>query len=393
MKYLAACLGVAALLIVAAAITGLGPFAGNNRNAFQLPGTPYFPNGYEWWWHSFVAYRRSDGAPRPFFIEYFVINPGLGGAEPVLSSSGRPQSYARMIAGTWGEHHVVLQSTFPVADFAASLRLMDVAIGANRATNSELHGQVVGPPSPYGGPAERLAWDLKAEKVLSYDIGFLGGRFFQWLGAFDMLWHVPGMQTRYSGTVEWNDDVYDVDPARSSGYQDKNWGKDYTAPWYWLSCNSFTSRVTGKPLPLTSLDLGGGMPRAFGIPLCHDKLLIALYYKGVLHEWNFTHLLDLPREDVRIEQQPGRVSWQVAAEDSTQRIEIDFTNPTSEMVQLVYENPRGLVPLSQLWNGGTASGTVRFYVNRAGRPNRWELVDSLEGTFGQGEFGIPATSR
>jgi len=146
-------------------------------------------------------------------------------------------------------------------------------------------------------------------------------------------------------------------------------------------------------LPLTSLDLGGGMPRAFGIPLGHDKLLIALYYKGVLHEWNFTHLLDLPREDVRIEQQPGRVSWQVAAEDSTQRIEIDFTNPTSEMVQLVYENPRGLVPLSQLWNGGTASGTVRFYVNRAGRPNRWELVDSLEGTFGQGEFGIPATSR
>ena len=96
MKYLAACLGVAALLTVGAAITGLGPFATNSRNAFQSPGTPYFRNGYEWWWHSFVAYRRSDGTPRPFFIEYFVINPGLGGTEPVLSSSGRPPSYARI---------------------------------------------------------------------------------------------------------------------------------------------------------------------------------------------------------------------------------------------------------------------------------------------------------
>ena len=34
-------------------------------------------NGYDWWWHSFVATHAETGELKPFFIEYYVINPGL----------------------------------------------------------------------------------------------------------------------------------------------------------------------------------------------------------------------------------------------------------------------------------------------------------------------------
>ena len=33
--------------------------------------------GYDWWWHSFVGTHAESGALKPFFIEYYVINPGL----------------------------------------------------------------------------------------------------------------------------------------------------------------------------------------------------------------------------------------------------------------------------------------------------------------------------
>ncbi len=33
--------------------------------------------GYDWWWHSFVAEKEDTGELHPFFIEYYVINPGL----------------------------------------------------------------------------------------------------------------------------------------------------------------------------------------------------------------------------------------------------------------------------------------------------------------------------
>lgn len=344
-----AALGLLALLGAAAAVAASVTAADRDRNAYQLPGTPYFKNGYEWWWHSLVARSRRDGSLQPFFIEYFVINPGRGGPEIVHTGDGRQPSYGMLMAGAWGARKAVLKELFPITAFAASTRRMDVRLGPNRATDTELHGEMSGAPDATGF-AEHLAWNLRAEKMLSYDIGFLGGRLFQWVWAFDMLWHVPGMQARYAGTVEWNGVVYDVAPGTSRGYQDENWGRDYTAPWYWLRCNDFTSRLTGKPLELTSLDLGGGVPRIFGIPLGHDKLLIALRHSGEVWEWNFTHLFDPPTQAVDVEEQPDRISWPITAENRRTRIEIAFKNPTSEMVQLVYENPKGQVALARLWN-------------------------------------------
>jgi tocopherol cyclase len=56
------------------------------RNAFMLRG-PLARRGYDWWWHNFTGYSRSDGEPKAFFIEYFVCNPALGGAAPILGQS------------------------------------------------------------------------------------------------------------------------------------------------------------------------------------------------------------------------------------------------------------------------------------------------------------------
>jgi hypothetical protein len=385
---------IAALLLLAvagAAVVAVARSGPADRNAYQLPGTPYFNNGYEWWWHSFVAHSRTDGSPQSFFVEYFVINPGAGGSEVVRGGSGRRPSYAKVMVGAWGEHKVLLESYVPITAFAASDSRMDVRLGANEATDSALHGEVVGTPEGAVTP-QRLAWTLRAEKVVPFDLGFSGGRLFQWLGAFDMLWSVPGMQTRYSGTVEWNGTVYDVDPAASFGYQDKNWGRDYTTPWYWLSCNRFVSRLSGQAVPSASLDVGGGTPRIWGLSLGHDKLLIGLRYHDTLWRWNFNDLLDPPAQVVDVQEQADRISWRFAAENRHARIEIAFTDPTADMLQLVYENPAGQVPLARLWNGGTASGSVKLYRKAETSAGGWELVDWLEGGFGQGEYGIPAAS-
>ncbi|MDA3927964.1 MAG: hypothetical protein PF541_03340 [Prolixibacteraceae bacterium] len=47
-----------------------------SKNRFFL--TKYSStNGYDCWWHSFVATHAVTGELKPFFIEYYVINPGL----------------------------------------------------------------------------------------------------------------------------------------------------------------------------------------------------------------------------------------------------------------------------------------------------------------------------
>lgn len=66
---------------------------------------------------------------------------------------------------------------------------------------------------------------------------------FRKLQLFEMFWHAEGMKTAYEGEVIWNGKKYIVTPETSYGYADKNWGKDFTSPWVWLSSNNLTSNL------------------------------------------------------------------------------------------------------------------------------------------------------
>jgi tocopherol cyclase len=74
------------------------------RNQCMLTG-PLRRRGYDWWWHSFTVRDAQTGEERPFFVEYFLVNPALGGAEPVLGqlpankAAGRRPSYVMVKAG------------------------------------------------------------------------------------------------------------------------------------------------------------------------------------------------------------------------------------------------------------------------------------------------------
>ena len=53
------------------------------RNDFMLKGA-LASEGYDWWWHSFTGHNKKTGEEKAFFIEFFTINPELGGDEPVF---------------------------------------------------------------------------------------------------------------------------------------------------------------------------------------------------------------------------------------------------------------------------------------------------------------------
>ena len=76
-----------------------------------------------------------------------------------------------------------------------------------------------------------------------------------------MYWHAQGVKTQNSGVVTLDGEEYVVYPEKSHGYADKNWGKDFTSPWVWLSSNNMVSKITGKKLENSVFDIGGGCPK------------------------------------------------------------------------------------------------------------------------------------
>jgi len=367
----------------------------SSRNGYMLGGS-LRDHGYDWWWHSLVGVHAETGERRPFFIEYYVINPALGGAEPVFGqlpanqAAGIKPSYAMLKAGAWGNDNAVqIHNFYGIAEFAADEKRMKVRIGQHTATETHLKGAVEVSAADaeahpeYMSEAGTMSWDLRAEKLLSYSVGPGASRPMRAVEAFGMFWHVQGMLTRYEGEIVFNGETYMVSPETSAGYQDKNWGSDYTNPWVWLNCNNFVSRGSGKQLVRTSLDVGGGTPVLFGFRLPR-KLLIAFYHEGELYEFNFSKLHTRPWQRLEVTLDEDQMRWEIQATTRKAKIEIDFSCPRSHMLLVNYENPAGQKNHDQLWNGGHASGVVKLY-RRQGRS--YVLIDSFDGELGGCEYG------
>eukprot|EP00659_Diplonema_papillatum_P020794 gene20794-32046_t len=359
---------------------------------FGIIDNPLNTHGFDWWWHSFVAVNRETGAFQPFFIAYYAMNPGLGGAEPVLGqapenqAAGVPPSYAMIKAGTWAENaSLEIHNFYGIDDFAAEVEYMDVRIGEHFANETALKGSVSmsaedAADPKYMSDAGEMSWDLSIVKDLSYSVGIGTSEPLRDLSAFDMYWHVEGMKSRLSGTVTLNGESFDVLPASSAGYQDKNWGKKYTNPWVWINCNRLFSDATGKLLEKTSLDVGGADPRVFGVSLGR-QLLIAFYHEGELYEWNFTK--ELVTQTFEVTETVDKLRWQVASEDLRNRIVIDFSAPKSRCLLIDYENPAGEKNHNALWNTGWAAGTVTLYKRTL---FGWKEIDSFTGELGGAEY-------
>ncbi|MCK5245546.1 hypothetical protein KAR02_01500, partial [Candidatus Bipolaricaulota bacterium] len=183
----------------------------SSRNGFMLGGS-LRNHGYDWWWHSLIGVHAQSGAKRPFFIEYYVINPALGGAEPRFGqlpanqAAGIKPAYAMLKAGTWGKDDAVqIHNFYGIDEFTADAKQMNVQIGSHTATETHLKGAVelseadAKAHPEYMSEAGTLSWDLRAEKVLSYSVGPGASRPMRALEAFRMFWHVQGMLTRYEG--------------------------------------------------------------------------------------------------------------------------------------------------------------------------------------------------
>ena len=134
-----------------------------------------------------------------------------------------------------------------------------------------------------------MSWELTVDKQIAFNVGYGASKPLRDAEAFAMYWHAEGMKTAYRGSVTFNGRKYTVTPERCFGYADKNWGRDFTTPWVWLSSNCLTSKKTGQRLQNSAFDIGGGRPKIYFVPL-DRRLLGVLYYEGQEYDFNFSKI-------------------------------------------------------------------------------------------------------
>ena len=365
------------------------------RDAFMLHG-PLAHHGYDWWWHSFTAQDEETGEDKPFFIEFFICNPALAETSPVLGqlpeniSSGKRPSYLMVKAGTWGEDHCQLHRFFSLKDVALHgdspyriqaedcLSCEDELKGSIHITSQEAKDH-----PEWMCDAGDLSWDLKIDKQIAFNVGYGASKPLRDMEAFSMFWHAEGMKSAYSGEIQFNGRRFIVIPEKSYGYADKNWGRDFTSPWVWLSSNCLVSRKTGKALTNSVFDIGGGRPKVYFVPL-DRRLLGVFYYEGKEYDFNFSHLWLKVKTEFTFEEQEETVVWHVRQENTHAVMETEVSCRKKDMLFINYEAPDGSKKHNRLWNGGNGFGTIRLYDKIE---DHLVLVDEIEATHIGCEYG------
>ena len=341
-----------------------------SRDACQLFGVQAH-KGYDWWWHSFTAHDPQSGEAKPFFIEFFLCNPALGGDEPVFGQlpgnreAGIHPSYLMVKAGSWGEDAAQLHRFF-------GWKRIDVDWGVPFSINADdcfltethTHGHVrvensAAHPEWMCSDGE-MSWDLKIRKITAFNVGFGADKVFRTAEAFEMFWHAEGMKTEFEGEVVWNGHRYIVRPEDCYGYADKNWGKDFTSPWVWLSSCNLTSEISGKRLNDSVFDIGGGRPKVGPVALPR-KLLSAFWYEGKPYECNFSKAWTLVHTDFDCRETDTQIIWHVEQRSTSGRMVTDISCEKKDMLLVNYEAPDGSKRHKRLWNGGNGVGTVQLF--------------------------------
>lgn len=351
-----------------------------SRNSFQLY-RGQAKKGYDWSWHSFTAYNEKTGEAKPFFIEFFTVNPAYGQDEPIFGqleenkAKGIRPSYMMVKVGCWGASKKLQLHRFfgwkqvkihPKAPF--SIEADDCYLDETK-THGHVHIEHSQGHPEWMCDDGDISWDLSISKQIPFNVGYGAGKLFRAMQCFEMFWHAEGMKTAYSGTITLDGERYLVRPGDCYGYADKNWGKDFTSPWVWLSSNNITSNITHKKLENTVFDIGGGRPKIYFLAL-KGKLLSAFYYEGKCYEFNFSKFWTFARTKFNCVEEENEIVWHVEQKTWNNRIVVDIRCKKEDMLLVNYEAPNGRKRHNRLWNGGNGYGDIRLY-------HKGKLIDDM----------------
>jgi len=367
-----------------------------SRNAFMLKGK-LASEGYDWWWHSFTGTHAATGARKAFFIEFFTINPALGGDEPIFGQlpenreKGVRPSYLCVKVGSWGENAAQLHRFFGWKDVTiADSESYQISAGDCMCSETRTYGSVAVTEADkhpeWMCDNGSMSWDLTIEKKVAFNVGYGAGKPLREAEAFEMYWHAEGMKTCFEGEILYNGERYLVSKEDSYGYADKNWGKNFTSPWVWISSNHLKSKLTGEWLTNTVFDIGGGRPKIGPVSLT-GKLLSAMWYEGEPYEFNFSKFWTLTQTKFECKEKETVITWKVVQQTPVAKMETTLSCKKKDMLLVNYEAPDGSKRHTRLWNGGTGTGCVKLYKKEisingeeSGRKlsRKWTLVDDME---------------
>nr|WP_300835470.1 hypothetical protein [uncultured Acetatifactor sp.] len=355
------------------------------RNSHMLRGS-LAKRGYMRWWHSFSGVQPGTGEARTFFVEFFIINPGLGAARPILGQHpyfkkrGMRPSYVMIKAGAFpdeeGNGGRQFHAFYPISALQATgsplvMQIEDPCTGPFLYSEDRIAGNLEVTPKEARHrsrmtEAGTMEWDVKVQKAVSCHTGGLCNRLAEAFRRLDSFWHGEGIRSFFQGSVTLDGVSYEVTPETSYGYADKHWGRSFNRPWFQFACGKLLSLRSDKELRHSVVALDCLRLRFLLFPL-RPRLMLQLTYMG--ESFQFARCKWETKETGK------RFVWHVLAQNKNMVVKLSGSCTKRQMLHLQYEDPDGDREDAPLWGGGGGIGTLQLFRKTSGGR---ECMDTLK---------------
>ncbi len=337
-------------------------------------------SGFERWRYVFSAFSKTTGQERKFFIELYIVNPGVSPKTAVISQKSRlaisesdlqyalagtesaahandeldvRPSYVLVKAGVFGKGGKEMNKFFASSQMSFIKNTEIFRVGDCLFGSKSLSGAVSVTTQDLRIRPELLCssgsmdWDLKFENVIESAPMYKRHAYF---------WIPVGLKTLFSGSVHLDGLEYVVLPKSSNGYVDKSWGEKPNSPYFHLSSAHLTSIITGKAMMNSCFSLEG----EFGGNLCATLILEGEKYS--IDNFSFFRRDSIIHDCSQMADGSDgeKVHWSVSIHKGKMVIDIDLYCNGKDMFVRDYEMPQGKRCLLKIL-GGNGTGEIRIY--------------------------------
>lgn len=337
-------------------------------NAYQSNSMRLFNQyTYEWWWHHFSG-TDIEGNIHHFFLEFFVMNPQLNTIDPAFYPD-KP-CYLMIKGGMWPSKYnkgLQINSFLPISKLIVlSTKNLNIRFDDIIINERHLKGKFSNRDKPSRqnlfSDIGTMEFDLHIHKKNPFDVGYATNTISRFMNLFDMFWYVRSTNAQYNGHIILNNKKYFIHSDTSFGYQDKNWGRNFSNPWLWIS-SSCICEDNGHLLKNASMVCGGTHPSILnkGIGDKNNILLYVYLSPKEIYEFNFTKFDD-GKIKWKVKKSKKYFYWFITFKKTDLSISLQIKHEINHLMNIHYENPYGQYVFKNLLNGGNGSGYM--YINK-----------------------------
>lgn len=356
-----------------------------NRCKRYMLANSFKKNSFDRWRLVMNGFNTVTGADCTFFIEFYVLNPLLSHSECILGFKSRlekaPEDLQYALAGT--ETGKTLLTEKDVRPSFVMIKVGRISKNGKQLnayfpsdalkTNSDEYILKVGTSESNAcvltdfstsGSVTVSKTDLIQQPELLCDSGSFAwnlrytieGSLMPNYASSGINWSCFGARTSFSGMILMDGEKYAVNTTTSYGYFDKNWGKDFSNPFFHLSSNNLTSNISGKKLLYSCFAIQGVYNKRLSLLSMLEDKKIEFHAGGrkkysIVYDFSET----VPDDD------GVKLHWTVSINDRKHVVDVDVFCKAESMIVREYECPEGGRKMLKVLSGATGTGELKLY--------------------------------